>query len=210
MRDKQVVSDLEIQKIAEYIEKQISFVQSLPKKNTNSKDDSVEIIDIIHLGISVSAMKTYESYPDFLPSVLALADNKSRPKTSDFYHWLNTKPEAAIDFTELTIHMLDKKGYKNNYPEFYRKAEIDRRLFSKIVSEAYEYHPDIKTVFKLIVGLELGIDEATKLLNSAAYDFGTVPFNLVIRYCIENQIFNHDQIDKYLLAICNQTLYSLA
>ena len=210
MRDKKVVTDLEIQKITEYIEKQISSMQSLPKKNKNIENDPVDIVDIIHLGISVAARQTYESYPDFLPGALALTDNKSRPRTSDFYHWLSAKPEIVIDFTELTIQMLEEKGYKNNYPEFYRKAEIDRRLFSKIVSEAYEYHPDIKTVFKLIVGLELGIDEATKLLNSAAYDFGTVPFNLVIRYCIENQIFDHDQIDNYLLAICNQTLYSLA
>ena len=208
-----MISETEYQKITEYIEKYLeqyfAVTQELLSDTAHDDSDSVMFNDFLHLGVNTVAVQVFDTYPDYLRRALALTNGRSRPNTAAFYRWLSMKPELSEDFTELLIRVLSEKGYKNNYPDFYRKAEIDRRLFSKIVSEAYEYHPDIKTVFKLIIGLELQIDEATQMLNTAAYDFGTIPFNLVIRYCIENRIYHHEQIDQYLFAICNQTLYSL-
>ena len=123
--------------------------------------------------------------------------------------WLKNALNHTKDFSTLVVELLEIKGYKNDYPQFYNKADIDRRLFSKIINTKSNYHPDIKTVFKIIIGLELDLEQANELLKSASYSFGSSLFNLIIQYCVENQVYEHKKIDKYLTEYCGETLYSI-
>ena len=123
--------------------------------------------------------------------------------------WLKSALMQSTDFSTLVVNLLEIKGYKNDYPRFYNKADIDRRLFSKIVASKSNYHPEIKTVFKIIIGLELDLEQANELLQSASYSFGSSMFNLIIQYCVENHVYEHKKIDKYLTEFCGETLYSI-
>ncbi len=144
------------------------------------------------------------------PLVNLVSTGISISQKLELNRWL-VKNGRDRTFTKLLIELLEKKGYKNDYPSFYRKAEIDRRLFAKMVtlSNSFNYHPDIKTVFKLIIGLEADLEEANKLLHAAAYSFGTDTFNLIIQYCIEKKIYDHGTIDEYLIEFNQEPLYCI-
>lgn len=122
--------------------------------------------------------------------------------------WMKQQMNDNESFQSLLLKHLEQKGYKDRFSEFYKKIYLDRRLFSKIATEAYQYHPDKKTVFKLIFGLELSIDESQKLLRSAGYSFNSHnQYDMIIKYCIEKEIYKLEQIDEYLQMFGEKPLF---
>ena len=91
-------------------------------------------------------------------------------------------------FTEQLFAFIDRTGKQDS--EIYKKALIDRRLFSKIRSNN-NYIPAKKTVIALCLALELNRAEADTLLSSAGYSLSRADdYDLVIAFCIEKKIFN--------------------
>ena len=91
-------------------------------------------------------------------------------------------------FCDNLFNIIDEKSIKDS--TVYKKADIDRRLFSKIRSDS-DYHPAKNTAIRLCLALELNIAETERLLESAGYCLSlSSTTDLVIRYCIEHKIFN--------------------
>ena len=67
-------------------------------------------------------------------------------------------------FQQVLFRIIDRKGLTD--PEVYKKANLDRKLFSKIRSDV-EYTPSKRTVMALIIGLELNMDEAADAVDAA-------------------------------------------
>ena len=89
--------------------------------------------------------------------------------------------------------------------EVYRRADLDRKLFSKIRSNP-AYHPGKGTVLALCIALELSIEDAADLLSRAGYAFS--PGNkgdLIVKFFIEHGIYDIDAV-KYTLEEYGQTL----
>lgn len=100
-------------------------------------------------------------------------------------------------FTEQMFAFIDRTGQKDS--DIYKKARIDRRLFSKIRSNK-KYIPSKKTVIALCIALELSREEADRLLSSAGYSLSRADdFDLVIAFCIEKKIFNFFDINEALV-----------
>ncbi len=99
-------------------------------------------------------------------------------------------------FTEQLFAFIDRTGKQDS--EIYKKALIDRRLFSKIRSNK-NYIPAKKTVIALCLALELNRAEADTLLSSAGYSLSRADdYDLVIAFCIEMKIFNFFDINEAL------------
>lgn len=99
-------------------------------------------------------------------------------------------------FTEQLFAFIDRTGKQDS--EIYKKALIDRRLFSKIRSNK-NYIPAKKTVIALCLTLELNRAEADTLLSSAGYSLSRADdYDLVIAFCIEKKIFNFFDINEAL------------
>ena len=99
-------------------------------------------------------------------------------------------------FTEQLFAFIDRTGKQDS--EIYKKALIDRRLFSKIRSNK-SYIPAKKTVIALCLALELNRAEADTLLSSAGYSLSRADdYDLVIAFCIEKKIFNFFDINEAL------------
>lgn len=113
---------------------------------------------------------------------------------SDFSLYLREQKKPT--FHELLFDLIDRSGGKDS--EIYKKAQVDRRLFSKIRSSK-KYLPCKKTVIALCLALALSREEADALLRSAGYSLSaSEDFDLAIAFCIAKGIYDFDEINGLL------------
>ncbi|MBR4150309.1 MAG: helix-turn-helix domain-containing protein [Firmicutes bacterium] len=99
-------------------------------------------------------------------------------------------------FQKELLRLIDRSGLTD--PQIYRRAGIDRRLFSKIRSDE-NYRPSKRTVLALSAALELSLDEALDLLQCAGFTLSkSLDADLIFRFCFERHIYKIDDINDYL------------
>ena len=109
-------------------------------------------------------------------------------------HKLNK--EKANDFVTYLYELMDKYGFDKN-SDLYDKANISRQHWSKIINE--EIQPSLETVLKLVFALRLNNHECKYLLKKAGYTLASSStYALVIRYSIENKIYDLNKVNDLL------------
>jgi len=102
-----------------------------------------------------------------------------------------------LSFNERLFLLIDRTGQKDS--EVYKKANIDRRLFSKIRSNK-NYIPCKKTVVALCLALELNREDADALLKSAGYSLSPADdYDLVIAFCIDKEVFDIFEVNEVMV-----------
>ncbi len=88
-------------------------------------------------------------------------------------------------FSEYLIKLVDQRGLKDS--EVYRRANIDRRLFSKIRCDKH-YKPTKKTAVALAIGLNLNLDETQSLLAKAGYTLSdSSESDVIVKFFLMNE-----------------------
>ena len=99
-------------------------------------------------------------------------------------------------FQEKLLAEIDKRGLRDS--EVYGKANIDRRLFSKIRSNK-DYKPSKPTALALAIALGLNLDETTDLLQRAGLALSqSSKADLIVKYCILNGIYDIYDVNAIL------------
>lgn len=104
--------------------------------------------------------------------------------------------EKTVSFVEYLYSLMDKYGFDKN-PDLYNKANITRQNWSSIISD--KSHPSLNTCLKIAFALRVDNHECKYLLKKAGYTLASSnKYALIIRYCIENKIYDIYEVNKLL------------
>ena len=99
-------------------------------------------------------------------------------------------------FSQRLLRMIEERGMSDS--EVYNRAYVDRRHFSKIRKDI-NYTPNKKTVLAFSIALELSLDEAKDLLNSAGYALSrSSKTDIIVAYFLQNNIYDMFEINDIL------------
>ena len=115
-------------------------------------------------------------------------------KTYITRHKLNK--EKADDFVIYLSNLIKEHGLTKD-SEVYNKANISRQTWSSIMSG--KVTPQLNNLIKIVFALELDNHECKYLLKKAGYTLSSSNnYYLIIRYCIENKIYDLSKLNDYL------------
>ncbi|MBR6700827.1 MAG: macro domain-containing protein [Firmicutes bacterium] len=127
-----------------------------------------------------------------LPSTSLLPSEASSRSLEDLIK------EAEETFSQSLIRLIDQKGLLD--PQVYKKANVDRKLFSKIKNNI-DYKPSKTTALAFAIALELNLDETKDLIGRAGYALThSSKFDIIIEYFIVNGNYDIFEINKVLFA----------
>ena len=124
-----------------------------------------------------------------------LAPSVAAPATSNLDTLIGNLDEP---FSATLLRLIDATDRKD--VEIYRRANIDRRLFSKIRSNA-DYAPSKPTVLAFAIALELTLAETSDLLSRAGFAlFHSRKFDVIVEYFIQSRKYDIFEINEVLFS----------
>ena len=153
--------------------------------------------------ICLNYVKLYDCMPEYVLDADLTKDYGKTFSKKESFTLDKLVEEVGESFHDMLFLRIDMSGMTD--VEVYKRAYIDRKLFSKIRSNP-AYHPRKQTVLALAIALRLNIDDTVDLLARAEYALS--PGNkgdLIIKYFIERGVYDIMTIN-YALAEYDQPI----
>lgn len=128
----------------------------------------------------------------------AASDVASRTVSFEHGDWDKLLADLDAGFSETLLLLIDRTGKKDS--EIYKRANVDRKLFSKIRKNR-NYQPSKATALAFAFALELNLDETRDLLARAGYALShSSKFDIIIEYFIANGLYDIFELNQVLYA----------
>ena len=152
------------------------------------KNEALSQTAELSISETTRALKT-ESFLDTHTSAMPVAAMQISPRK-------DLKVKLDEPFAATLLKLIDSKGKTD--VEVYKRANIDRKLFSKI-RKGKGYMPSKKTIIALAIALELSLPETHDLLRRAGFALSrSVMFDVIIEYFITKQKYDIFDINNVL------------
>lgn len=185
--------------IAQYIDDNYVAEHSpYDSRRLNNSDESMPLPQTRFLDIEESAV---------LSDACTAMPTFERPKSTEGS--LDNFLKETIDesFSEMLLRLIDERGMKDS--ECYKKANIDKRLFSKIRSNP-DYKPSKPTVLAFCFALELPLYQTNEMLMKAGFALShSNKFDIIVEYFIKQNNYNVFEINEALFAFDQSLLGSV-
>ncbi|MGN0745573.1 MAG: macro domain-containing protein [Aristaeellaceae bacterium] len=113
--------------------------------------------------------------------------------------WAGDRFRREETFSQCLLRLIDASGEKDS--TIYKRANVDRRLFSKIRSNPH-YQPGKPTVLAFCLALHLSREDADMLLRKAGYALTrSSRLDLAMEYCLRNGVYDVHQINVALFEL---------
>ena len=136
-------------------------------------------------------------------------DESAEPKKYKMHGFLKNEELDEVDFlklyaqaktggetfSEMLLRLIKESGEKNS--AIYNRAQVDRQLFSRIKKNK-NYKPRKDTAIAFALALKLDFERAKELLAVAGYVLTRSKRDLIIKFFIEQEIFDTVLLNDYL------------
>jgi hypothetical protein len=158
-------------------------------KSVSSYIDANYVSDKMNLEYGTSKLRRF----DYEEMLLRESSYEITLKIPNLDGMLNNLDKG---FSETLLYLIDRAGKKDS--EIYKKANVDRKLFSKIRNNA-DYRPSKATAIAFAIALELDLDETSDLLSRAGYALSqSSKFDVIVKYFIENKKYDIFELNSVL------------
>lgn len=183
--------------------------------NTNDIQD-IHIYLVKTKSLLLQRTEKWQDISDYVSCLFSPSNNSTLPTAQTYTPRISEsealyRPLSSIDkdltarlsnreksFSVTLLSYIKNRGLKE--PVVYKKANIDRKLFSKIKTNP-NYQPTKATALAFAIALELTLPETNEFLRTAGYTLTySSKFDIIIEYFILKQVYDIFTINETLFA----------
>lgn len=183
----------------------LSIAQRAIKDFLSVNDMDINLVVYDKATFTISE-ELFDSIQTYISEKMVKYDSRMRKEASCNVMYDVVMPHEGIEellhdeyetFSQMLFRLIDEKGYTD--VEVYKRANIDRKLFSKMRKK--DYVPKKSTVMALIIALRLNMRQAKDLLCEAGFAFShSSKSDIIIQYFIENKNYDIFELNETLFA----------